>query len=329
MKDFTQLSRTDWIKLIEEFNTTLYNSVTGLTRKQWNRRTPYLGWRVRDVMANITRAKVVNFHPSLDRALDDYPIAPKEFDTFLRCQREVEARRHVSIGVLLDEFMTESDYLLDRYRHMSDEDFLKPGWFFVGPLNVRGLLLTEFGDNVFHLRDMLQPNGKWQGFDPSYSEPLVDWFMREYRPAHFRADRADHIHARIQYRLSGVGGGTWTMRIVNNRCIMSQGAHHDYDAVIESSAEDMVSTALGRTSPWLGSLARSMDWFAGVNRKSDVVAAILHYGSYADAFKHRRFRFMGDRDLGMFVNRKCFWHFYQRTSMTHERISQSRGVVWC
>ena len=96
---------------------------------------------------------------------------------------------------------------------MSDEEWLKPAWFFVGPMNIRGLFLTEFGDNVYHLRDMLLPNGKWNGLEKSYTEPLVDWFMREYRPAHFRPNQADGITAKILYRLSGTGGGSWIFMI--------------------------------------------------------------------------------------------------------------------
>ncbi|MCB0396276.1 MAG: maleylpyruvate isomerase N-terminal domain-containing protein [Flavobacteriales bacterium] len=327
MTDFTQLSRTEWINLFENFNADLFDSVAGFTDHEWNRRSPYVGWRVRDVLVNITRAKVVNFHQLLDRALNDNEVAPKEFDTFLRGEREIMQYRDMPVHRLLDAFMLESERLMDRYRQMSDEEFMKPGWFFVGPMNVRGLLLTEFGDNVFHLRDMLQPNGKWQGLDASYTNPLTDWFMREYRPAHFRAEQAEGVTASILYRLSGVGGGAWTMIIEGQKCKVVKGIRQGYDVVIAADVEDLVALSLARSGTWPGGLVRGWQRFIGSQRQTDTVARILHYLAFLDAMINRKVRFGGDKKLGISINRKCFWHFYERTQMTSERIHRSRSMI--
>jgi len=43
---------------------------------------------------------------------------------------------------------------------------------------------------VVHERDLLSVNGRWSGFDPEFTAPLVDWFVREFRPTTFRPARA-------------------------------------------------------------------------------------------------------------------------------------------
>lgn len=324
MTDFTTLSKTEWILLAEKFNTELFNTCSKFTTKEWNRHSTYVGWRVRDVMVNITRAKVVNFWQLLDLAMNGDSRAPLEFNTFVRGQREMESRKNATIAQILDEFKYEYDKLINFYKNMSDEDWLRPGWFFVGPMNVRGLFLTEFGDNVFHLRDMLLPNHKWNGLNPAYTKPLTDWFLREYRPAHFRADKSKGIDAKILYRLSGAASGAWTMRIKDQRCKVYQGADSDYDVIIAADVEDLVAVSLARSAPWVGATARYFDWIKGKDKKVEVVATVQHYAAFASAIVNRKIRFGGNKSLGVKINRNCFWHFYQRTAMTEQRIRESR-----
>jgi len=324
--DFTQVNRNEWISLYEKFNNYLFDTCSRFTSKQWNRTSPYIGWRVRDVMVNITQAKVVNFWQLLDRAMDSNPVAPEEFDTFLRGQREVDPRKNIPITAVLDNYMKEYERLLNFYRSIDDNDWMKPAWFFVGNMNVRGLFLVEFGDNVYHLRDMLLPNGLWKGLDPAYTGVLADWFMREYRPAHFRPENAKGVDVKILYRLSGTGGGSWTMTIRNQKCTVEKGTH-DYDVIIASDVEDLVAIALARTNPVVGKFARHIDWIKGNQRKTEVVAAIQHYTGFVAAMLARKIRMGGNKKLGIMVNRKCFWHFYQRRRMTDDRILKSRDAA--
>lgn len=304
--DFTSVPRSEWIRLFEKFNSSLLEACSGFTEKQWNRTSPYIGWRVRDVMVNITRAKVVNFRQLLNRALNDNPIAPEEFDTFLRGQRELESRKKMPVSKILDDYRKEYEDLIMRYKDITEEQWLKPGWFFTGPMNVRGLFLTEFGDNVFHMRDMLLPNGLWEGLDPEYTCPLADWFMREYRPAHFRPENAGGVNVKILYRLSGTGGGAWTMTIKDRICTVERGASEGYDVILAASVEDMVAVALARTSPVAGKWARMFDGIKGENRRTEVVATVLHATAFGFALAGRKIRMGGNRGLGIRVNRKCF-----------------------
>jgi uncharacterized protein (TIGR03083 family) len=180
--DFTSLSRGDWLDLAGRLYDRIGSEAERFTSAEWNRVTPYLGWRVRDVFAHMTAASRVNFRPLLGRALGGDASAPPEFDTFTRNAREVARSRSLSTVELLAGFRSEHTELLDIYRDMSDADWLKPAWFFVGPVTVRDLFLVQIADGAFHERDMLLVNGRWTGLDPAGTDALVDWFLRVYRP---------------------------------------------------------------------------------------------------------------------------------------------------
>ena len=83
----------------------------------------------------------LNFMESLNRALADNPAPLHELDAFARNAIAVRARRIFTVPVLIDEFKSMVANFLMTYRNIDDADWLKPGWFFVGRVNVRALLL--------------------------------------------------------------------------------------------------------------------------------------------------------------------------------------------
>ena len=93
MTYYASLSRGDWLALADRFYAQLDRSMAILGPAEWGRRTPYLGWRARDVLAHMTSAIPVNFRQVLDRAAAGNPAAPPEFDTFTRNARELARRR--------------------------------------------------------------------------------------------------------------------------------------------------------------------------------------------------------------------------------------------
>ena len=321
MSDFTRLSRGEWLALADRFYARLDRTLTTLTPAEWQRRTAYLGWRCRDVLAHMTSAMPVNFRQVLGRALAGDPSAPHEFNTFARNAREVAARRATPVADLLREFQHELDAILEIYRTMSDADWERPAWFFVGRVRVRTLFLVQFADNVFHERDLLTANGRWSGLDPAYAAPLVDWFLRELRPALFRPARADGVTAAMRYKLRGPAGGEWTLRIAEGRCRVEPGADGRVDVTLVADAEDLVSAAQARAAPWVGRLARSVEWVRGPARAEDTVAAITGSVSLGWALARRRIRVGGNRALAARLNR-AFWHFWERTAMTAAHIAE-------
>ena len=321
MSDFTRLSRREWLALADRFYARLDQTLASLTPAEWQRPTAYLGWRCRDVLAHMTSAMPVNFRQVLGRALAGDPSAPPEFDTFARNARAVAARRATPVAELRQEFHRELDAILQIYRTMSDADWERPAWFFVGRVRVRTLFLVQFADNVFHERDLLTANGRWTGLEPTYSAPLVDWFLRELRPALFRPERAAGLTAAMRYKLRGAAGGEWTLTIADGRCRVEPGRNGRVDVTLVADAEELVSAAQARVAPWVGRLARVVDWIRGPARAEETVAAITGGASLGWALARRRIRVGGDRAVTARLNR-VFWHFWQRTAMTAVHIAE-------
>jgi uncharacterized protein (TIGR03083 family) len=250
--DFTRFTRGDGLGLADRIYARLDRTFASLSAADWERATPYLGWRARDVLAHMTSAMPVNFRQVLDRALAGNPGAPAEFDTFTRNAREVASRRRVPVPDVLRDFHRELDALLQIYRAISDADWERPAWFFVGRVYVRTLFLVQLADNVFHERDLLMANGRWSGLDPESAAPLVDWFLREFRPATFRPKRVRGLRAAVVYRLSGPGGGDWTLTVADGSCRVDPRTTADAAVTIEADAEDLVAAAQARAAPWVG-----------------------------------------------------------------------------
>lgn len=320
MNAYDSLSRSDWLGLADRFYARLRQELAAFTPGDWDRVSPYLGWRNRDLLAHMASAIPVNFRQVLDRAAAGDPSAPSEFNTFARNGREVARRRKVPVADTLQEFWSGLDQILSIYRGMSDSGWLAPAWFFVGRVNVRTLFLAQLGDNVFHERDLLLVTGKWKGLDPQVSAPLVDWFLRELRPTLFRPEKATGLNATALYRLTGNVSGEWTMRIENGACRVDRASTHRPDVMVAADAEDLVVASQGRAAPFVGMLARAVDWLAGPNRKEDFVAKVTGYGSALPAILSGRIRATGDRRLANRV-RDAFWHFWERTEQTERNIA--------
>lgn len=321
MTDYTTLSRREWIALADRFYAGLAGILAELEPAAWRRRTPYLGWRAHDVVAHMSSAIPVNFREVLDRAVAGNPAAPDEFDTFKRNAREVARRRTTPVAELLREFERELGAIMAIYRDMSDETWLAPAWFFTGRVNVRGLFLAQFADNVMHERDILLPSGRWRGFGIEWTDPLVDWFMRELRMSLFRAERTRGFRVTAAYRLAGPAGGEWTLAIEDGRAEVRRGAEAGADVSVAAEAEQVVASAQGRAAPWVGALARRVQWLRGPGHAEDVVARITGKAALVDALARRRVRIDGDRQTARGIGR-AFWHFWERTPMTEANIAR-------
>ena len=322
MGDFTRLTRTDWLGLADRFYARLDGTLASLNGPDWERVTPYLGFRARDVLAHMASTIPVNFREVLDRALAGNPAAPPEFDTFARNTREVARRRATPPAALLTEFRRELGAIMGMYRRMSDADWQKPAWFFVGRVRVRSLFLVQFADNVFHERDLLMANRRWTGgLDPEHAAPLVDWFLRDFRPSLFRPDRAAGLRATMRYRLGGPAGGEWTLTVADGACRAELGAPARADVTLEADAEELVAAGQARAGPWVGRLACGLGAIGRLGRSEDVVARITGMASLGWALALRRIRVTGNRALAAHLNR-AFWHFWERTEMTAENIAK-------
>jgi SCP-2 sterol transfer family protein len=174
---------------------------------------------------------------------------------------------------------------------------------------------------VFHERDLLRANGRWRGLDPEYAAPLVDWFLREFRPVTFRPEHARGLRAAMRYRLRGPAGGEWTLTVADGACRVERGGDGRVDVTLVADAEELVAAAQARAAPWVGGLARTIDWIRGPARAEDTVAAITGITSLARGMALRSIRLGGNRTIARRLNR-AFWHFWERTAMTEANIAK-------
>ena len=322
MRDFASIPRSDWLDLAQRFYERLFHEIAQLSPNVWSRRTPYLGWTAHDVLAHMASSVPVNFQEVVGRALEGDPSAPAEYDTFQRNARAVLERRSMAPSALLEELEREVQELLQTFRRISDDDWLKPAWFFIGPVRVRSLFLILFGDDLFHERDLLIAARSWQGLDPQFLDPLVDWFLREHRPANFRPDRAGDLKAAVLYRLTGVGGGEWTLMIERGTCRTLPGRAGHADVFLDANTEDLIAAALARSSPWIGWMGRTFAGAMPSRNREDFLATVTGVGSFGSAILARRIRITGNSRVMRKLN-GCFWHFWERTRQTDENIQKS------
>jgi hypothetical protein len=188
-------------------------------------------------------------------------------------------------------------------------------------VRVRTLFLVQLADNVFHERDLLIARGRWSGLDVEVAAPLVDWFLREFRPATFRPERAVGLQAAAAYRLSGPAGGDWTLTVADGACRVAPGIAADAAITVDADVEELLAAAQARAAPWVGQLARAGEWLQGPARAEDLVARITGMTSLAWALTRHRIRVRGDRATAARLNR-AFWHFWERTAMTAANIAK-------
>ena len=79
----------------------------------------------------------------------------------------------------------------------------------------------------------------------------------DVRPAHifagmpyvFRADQAGDVRATYVFDITGEHGGTWTVRIGDGRCEVTEGAADTYDALIGCDARTFLDLVFKTVRP--------------------------------------------------------------------------------
>ncbi len=68
-------------------------------------------------------------------------------------------------------------------------------------------------------------------------------------PGAFRPEKASGVNTRIQFNLSGEGGGMWIVNIADGKCTVEQGQIENPAATITANAEDYLAIAQGQMDP--------------------------------------------------------------------------------
>jgi len=79
---------------------------------------------------------------------------------------------------------------------------------------------------------------------PAATVTATQWFAS--LPAAFRADKAAGLSAVYGFKLSGDGGGDWTIAIADQKCSVKQGAPEKADVTISSAASDWMDVVTGK-----------------------------------------------------------------------------------
>ncbi len=64
--------------------------------------------------------------------------------------------------------------------------------------------------------------------------------LMEHLPDFFVAERAEGIHASVQFDLSGEQGGQWVVRFIDDKCKVSTGKIESADLQFQASAIDVL-----------------------------------------------------------------------------------------
>jgi hypothetical protein len=320
MTDYTKVSKNEWLDLAEVYYDHLIKILEGFSKKEWNKTTSYLGWNCRRVLAHMTSAITINFNLLLEKALTGNPVPEPDFNFFLRNANDVKKRSKLSTSELRAEFQTEISKILSKFRSLTEEEWLKPAWFYVGMVNIRTLFLVQFSDNVLHERDLLIVNKKWNGLNPIHADLLMDWFMREFRPALFRPEKAHGLNVSIAFQLKGKNM-KGTMTIQNNKCGMENGGVSHPDLIIKAETEDLIAFSLARAAPFVGRISRILSLFVPPRKKEDFVAAVTGYTCVIHSLLTKKIIIMGDANVRKQMN-KVFWHFWQRSIQNEKNIAR-------
>ncbi|MBO9618043.1 MAG: hypothetical protein J7539_03320, partial [Niabella sp.] len=139
-----------------------------------------------------------------------------------------------------------------------------------------------------------------------------------------RPEKNDGEPAVIQYHITGTGGGDWVLTIKNYTGSVTPGIAVHADATVTVSVEDLISTALARSAPFIGKLARALDFVVKKEKKEDFTAKITGIVASLTALLGGKIKITGDKKKANKVTLKWFWHFWQRTEQTQENILRSK-----
>ncbi len=242
--------------------------------KEWMFGTRYLGWNCKDLVNHITSSITINFNFLIQLSLQGKPVPEYGFNLFLRNANEVARRRDKTIDEIINEFKVDISKILNLYDSLTEEQWHLPAFFFIGDVDIKTLFLIQLADNVVHLRDLIMAKNRWKSFDPMIINPMLDWFMIVFRPAFFRPEKAKGISAIVQYNIIGNVEGNWFMKIENDTCNVYQGTIDNPEIKITMTIEDLINSALARPSPFIGTLARLLQWIEKKDRREDFTAHI-------------------------------------------------------
>jgi uncharacterized protein (TIGR03083 family) len=215
--------------------------LTGLTEDDWSKPSACEGWRVQDLLAHVT---------SNQKEFVDPTPAPDQPVPTMTAEEAMEALVAPRKDWTVDELLAEYDRYADAWFGVLDGMQQEPTASTLGPLADLGIYPMHMVANAFafdhycHLRvDLLAPTGPIHAdiADATDDEvrPGIEWMLAGI-PQMQPGVLPPVITRPIGLRLTGPGGGEWTIRSTGSDIEVIDGLTVDAAATIESSAHDFV-----------------------------------------------------------------------------------------
>lgn len=215
--------------------------LTGLSPDDWSKPSGCDGWRVQDLLAHVT---------SNQKEFVDPTPPPDEPVPSMTAEEAMEALVAPRKDWTVEELLAEYDRYADAWFGVLDAMQQEPTASTMGPLADLGTYPMHMVANAFafdhycHLRiDLLAPTGPLVADigDATDAEirPGIEWMLAgipQMQPGVLDAV----ISQPLGLRLTGPGGGEWTIRTEGSEIVVAEGIAGDVVATVESSAHDFV-----------------------------------------------------------------------------------------
>ena len=215
--------------------------LTGLSEDDWSQPSACEGWRVQDLLAHVT---------SNQKEFVDPTPQPDEPPPAMTAEQAMEALVAPRKDWTVDELLAEYDRYADAWFGVLDAMQEEPTASTMGPLADLGTYPLHMVANAFafdhycHLRiDLLAPTGPIDADVPEATDaeirPGIEWMLAGI-PQMQPGVLPPAITRPLGLRLTGPGGGEWTIRPGDTDIEVVDGLADDVAATVESSAHDFV-----------------------------------------------------------------------------------------
>lgn len=218
--------------------------LTGLSPHDWSKPSACEGWRVQDLLAHVT---------SNQKEFVDPTPPPAEPVPAMTAEEAMEALVAPRKDWSVDELLAEYDRYADAWFGVLDAMQQEPTASTMSPLADLGTYPMHMVANAFafdhycHLRiDLLAPSGPIAADVPDATDaeirPGIEWMLAgipQMQPGVLQPV----VTQPLGLRLTGAGGGEWTIRPDaddEHGLVVVDGLDDDVAATVESSAHDFV-----------------------------------------------------------------------------------------
>lgn len=214
----------------------------GLTPDDWDRPSACSGWTVKDLVAHVT---------STQKEVADPTPPPAEPTPAMKAEEAMEAlvapRKDWTVADVRAEYDRYLDPWLGALAAMQEEPMasMAAPVADLGTYQLHSLANAFAFDHYCHLRvDLLQPTGPIADTLPPATDeelrPGIEWMLRGM-PQMQPTELAAVVTKPVGLRLTGAGGGEWTVLPVGGDGLISIGEGiGDVAATVTSSAHDFV-----------------------------------------------------------------------------------------